>query len=242
VPDPWLLATDVLLELDRSVVLDAEEARHASGSLRLRPGDEVVLTDARGKVAQAVLRRIDRGGAEAEVLDVEEIPRSGEESVSLALAVLHQARAMDFAVQKAVEIGVGSLIPVISDRTQLGMTASRGRQAHWRRVALQALKQCRRPWAMDIVEPTALADLVERRGAGGGVVADPTGSSLADLPMSDSPLLLVGPEGGFAPEEMEMLTPERWPRLRLGPYVLRSETAAVVGAAMVAARRSMGER
>jgi 16S rRNA (uracil1498-N3)-methyltransferase len=102
---------------------------------------------------------------------------------------------------------------------------------------MQALKQSHRPWAMEITDIRSLVDLVDSDTFGpDGVVADREGVALVDLPPSAGRLLMVGPEGGFSPEEGRLFAARGWPRLRLGPNVLRTETAAVVGAAMLVAR------
>ncbi|MEJ2190011.1 MAG: RsmE family RNA methyltransferase [Acidobacteriota bacterium] len=232
---PWLLAEQGSLVAGQIIQLDGNEARHAAGALRLRPGDGVTLIDGSGCMAEAVLRELAKGRASAEVLSVrEEAPPEGE-GVTLALAVLH-GRGMDWAVEKSVEVGVKRFIPVVGERTQAGRKAALDRAPHWGRIALQALKQCKRTWAMEVAEPLTPGEVAEIFGAQrGGVVADRHGVSVTELPASARRFLLVGPEGGFAPSEMNLFADLGWPRLRLGPHVLRSETAAVVGAAVLVA-------
>ena len=102
---------------------------------------------------------------------------------------------------------------------------------------MQALKQCRRPWAMEVTEIVSLAAFVDgNREQAGGVVADMGGSRRGELPKTAGNLLIVGPEGGFTTAEYEFFDRRGWPRLRLGPHILRTETAAVVGGAMMVAR------
>ena len=233
---PWILVSPGIAESGRSVRLDAAEARHVTGPLRRRPGDEVVLIDGAGVVARAVLRTAKAEVVEAEIIDMRvEEPQRGE-GVTLALAVVGN-RAVDWAIQKAVEIGVRRVLPVVTDRTQVKGSALSGRAEHWRRVALQALKQSRRPWAMEVADIGPLVDVVDSEIFGpDGVVADREGVALADLPPSVGRLLVVGPEGGFSKDEGRLFADREWQRLKLGSNVLRTETAAVVGAAMLVAR------
>jgi len=169
----------------------------------------------------------------AEIASVHVAAAMPGDGVTLALAVL-EPRAMDWAVQKAVEVGIRRLQPILTDRTQSGRRAASGRSDHWHRIAFQALKQCRRPWAMEVFKLQTLTHLVEGNEAA-GVVADQDGVAIGGLPRSCGRVLVVGPEGGFSAAEGELFNSNGWFRLRLGANILRSETAAVVGGAMMVA-------
>jgi 16S rRNA (uracil1498-N3)-methyltransferase len=231
---PWLLVDPGVLESARTVSLDPSEARHLTAALRRRPGDAIVLVDGQGAVAEARLVSIERGRIEAEVLSVRREPEPPVNGVTVAMAVVAR-QAMDWAVQKAVEIGVRQFVPIEADRAQLRGKDLHGHVEHWQRISMQALKQCRRPWAMEVADVLPLEGFVEGR-PGGGVVADREGRAIGDLPVGTESVLVVGPEGGFSAQEIEYLDRYGWLRLRLGPHVLRAETAAVVGGAMMVAR------
>ena len=207
-----------------------------TGALRRRTGDPVVLADGEGWVAEARLISIAKGRVEAEIVSVhrEPVPESG--GVTVALAVV-SGRQMDWAVQKTVEVGVRRFVPIVTERTQFRQGDAGARIDHWRRVSMQALKQCRRPWAMTIGDVVPLSEFVDIESkAGGGVVADREGFRIGEFPEHIRSTLVVGPEGGFTAEESRLFDRHNWPRVRLGPHVLRAETAAVVGAAMLVAR------
>jgi 16S rRNA (uracil1498-N3)-methyltransferase len=231
---PWLLAPLEGIEVGQAVVLDPEEARHLSGALRRRIGDEVVLIDGNGRVVEGRILAIGRSRVEAKVISFHRQPSPRLPGVTVGMAII-SSRNMDWAVQKAVEIGVQRFIPVETERAQIRGASAETRIDHWRKISLQALKQCRRVWGMEVGDVVALPDLVENTESA-GVVADCNGSAIDQLPEGVGSLLLVGPEGGFAPSERELLECCGWPRLRLGPHVLRAETAAVVGGAMLVAR------
>jgi len=228
---PWLLASEGELKEGCRVVLDAVEARHVSGALRLKTGDPVVLTDGAGSVAPGRLFIERRGVAEVAVESVNHVPRP-EAGVSLAVAVL-AGPAMDLVAQKAVELGVERLTPVWCARSQNSLKRAATRVDHWLRISRQALKQCRRAWAMELAPPITLAELLRLIDADRGVVADAGGGTLADLPRGRERVLLIGPEGGFSPEEEDLIKDSGWPKLRLGNHVLRVETAAIAGAAIL---------
>ncbi len=231
---PWLLVEPGALDSGKLMVLESSEARHLTGSLRRRVGDAVVLADGRGSVARATLVAIERDRVMAEVSSVDHEPVPEAQGVTLAVALI-EGKAMDWAVQKAVEVGVHRLVPFESQRAQRRTRDLGRRVEHWRRIALQALKQCHRPWAMEITDIVTLADLIDSEG-GSGVVADADGRTIEDLPDDAGTSLAIGPEGGFALSEIELFDRHGWSKLRLGPHVLRTETAVVVGGSMMVAR------
>jgi 16S rRNA (uracil1498-N3)-methyltransferase len=143
---------------------------------------------------------------------------------------------MDWAIQKAVEVGVDRLVPVLAERCQGGTGVDSGRRVHWQRVATQACKQCRRAWAMELAGWCTLDTLLGEGFPEGGVVADRDGPSLSQLGEDVPSTMLVGPEGGFSDREQQLIERCGWIPVRLGPHVLRAETAAVVGAALLLER------
>jgi 16S rRNA (uracil1498-N3)-methyltransferase len=212
------------------VELDPAEARHALGPLRLRQGDRVVLIDGAGGIADGRLLRARRGRAEIEIVGIDRVAVPDPGPV-LAVGVLAGA-AMDLVIQKAVELGVERVVPVCCARSQHGPERANTRAGHWRRVGLQALKQCHRPWAMAVDPAVTLAELVDGPWSAIGIVADPEGGPARTI-ASGRRCLLVGPEGGFVADERRRLADAGWPGLRLGPHVLRAETAAIAGAAVL---------
>ena len=230
--DRWILVEPGTLVAGREILLDPVEARHISSVLRRGAGETVVLADGAGSVAGGRLLASGRSEVSVEVLEVERFKPPQGIGVTLALGVLH-SQAMDWAVQKAVEVGVERFVPVLTARAQVGSRAAASRLDHWRRVARQAVKQCRRPWAMPVAEPVPLEELVRRAPGGCGLVADPEGGPLAGAPARDGQVLLVGPEGGLAPDERALLERAEWRPVGLGRFTLRAETAAVVGAALL---------
>lgn len=236
---PWVLAPPGGIDPGRVVVLEAGEARHLTSALRLGVGDAVVLVDGRGTVAPAVLRTASRARVEAEVVEIRVEPPPAHGGVAIALGLL-DGRAMDWAVQKCVEVGAGRLIPLLAERSQAGRREATMRGDHWRRISLQAIKQCRRSWAMEVGEGLSPSELVAQTRAECGVLADRAGAGAAALRPAPERVLAVGPEGGFSAAEESLFAVAGWQRLSLGPHVLRAETAAVVGAAVLVGRETGG--
>jgi len=230
---PWLLASGSDLAAGHRAVLDPSEARHASGPLRLNSGDRVRLIDGAGVVALGELCLLPRGAAAVDISAVDHHPRPGP-GLNLAVAVL-AGSAMDLVIQKAVELGVERLLPICCHRSQLGLKRAASRMDHWTRLSRQSLKQCHRAWAMDLRPPITLTDLIDGAVDVPGVVAHPDGAGVQEISAPYGRLLMVGPEGGFDEAEESALEGAGWPKLCLGPYVLRAETAAITGAALLSA-------
>ncbi|NOZ77837.1 MAG: 16S rRNA (uracil(1498)-N(3))-methyltransferase [Acidobacteria bacterium] len=227
----WALVDPGVLVAGRRLELDAAEARHVTGVLRLTAGEAIVLADGRGAVAAAVIGEAGKRCVTVEISAVTHHPHlSG--GVTVALGVLH-SRAMDWAVQKAVETGAERLIPVLAGRSQLGAGAVRHRVGHWRRVARQAIKQCHRPWEMDVADPLDFDGLIAAVPPASGIVADRGGRLPWQVATGPGAVLLIGPEGGLTAEELSSLDRAGWRRVRLGEHVLRAETAVAAGTAML---------
>jgi len=236
---PWVLVDPGVLREGETVRLDPVEARHLATVIRREVGDPVLVADGNGVVAPGVVRSCRRGKVDIELLEVTRAPRPTGPCLTLGLAVLH-GQAMDWAVQKAVEMGVESVTPWVAERSQLSGSRARTRVAHWRRVARQALKQCRRAYSMELPEPVSLAEALDEWTPRVGVVAHRQGAAVHELPRACGDILLVGPEGGLSLDEERRLDECGWWRLRLGQLILRSETAAVVGAALMIHARELG--
>jgi 16S rRNA (uracil1498-N3)-methyltransferase len=234
---PWFLVEPGTVRHGETVRLDPTEAQHLVRVVRRGPGDHVRVADGEGAVATAVVKECRRGTVDLEILHVTREERSTCPSLTLGLAVLH-GQAMDWAVQKAVELGVECLSPVVMERSQVSLARARERASHWCRVARQALKQCRRAWSMEVTEPSLLGSALDVWAPRAGVVAHPQGAGVHELPRTCDDILLVGPEGGLSAEELAELDRRGWWRLSLGRFTLRADTAAVVGATlMLQARR-----
>jgi 16S rRNA (uracil1498-N3)-methyltransferase len=230
--DPRALVPPGAIAVGARVELDPAEGRHVVVVLRRRVGDEVEVLDGSGMSATARIDEIRRHRVVLEIATVSRHAGPPRPATHLALAVLH-TDAMDWAVQKAVELGVERLIPVLAARSQAGSRAVSRRAEHWRRVAGQALKQCGRPWRLELETPRTVSELVSDPPPS-PLVASADGCRMIDVPPpSGDVTLVVGPEGGFDDDELAVLRGTGWPAVRLGDYTLRSETAASAGVTAV---------
>lgn len=218
----------------RTVALPVDTAHHAVRVVRLSVGDALTLFDGRGGEYAATLATVEKRGASVRIGAFDPVERESPLAVTLAQAIAAND-AMDYAVRKAVELGVATIQPLITERSAPLPEGERSakRLAHWRQVAVAACEQCGRNRVPQVEAPQALAAWLAA-WAGEGLVLAPNGtSSLATFTPPPSPLaVLVGPEGGLTEREVTSACSRGFVALRFGPRVLRTETA---GVAMLAA-------
>lgn len=224
-----------------TVILDPEDAHHALRALRIRPGDGFTSSDGHGAVARCRVVRATGLLVEGEVLDrvVEPAPRP---AVSVLLSAPKGER-LGWAVQKLTEVGVDAIVVVEAARSVRRWDAERAGRALGRlsAVAREAAKQSRRRHLPEVLGPrpwdAALADAIGRGPA--VVLWEGAERRLADVLPEDPPeavAVVVGPEGGIPEEDAREAERRGAVVAGLGPQILRTETAAVVGAALVLAR------
>ncbi|URD59750.1 16S rRNA (uracil(1498)-N(3))-methyltransferase [Sphingomonas sp. KRR8] len=205
-----------------SVALDAAPANYLGNVLRLGPGGEVLLFDG---ASGEWLARIVEAGKKRMLLTVERQSRPLEQVPDLTLAFAPVKRAQtDWLVEKATELGVRHLQPVMTRRT----VAERVKLDRLENIAIEAAEQCGRTLLPTLAEPIALAaflTVLDRRL----YFADETGGAPTAEAMTPGPAaILIGPEGGFTPEERALVRAHpRAVAISLGPRILRAETAAV---------------
>lgn len=228
------------MQVGATVDLPLEVAHHALRVLRLRQGAAIVLFDGTGGEYRASL--LDEGRrARACVEAFDPIERESPLAVTLAQA-LPSGDKMDWIIEKAVELGVSAIVPLLAERSVVRLAGERAakRVAHLNAVARAACEQCGRnrvPAVEAIVSlgaflATAVADGVQR------LVLSPGGTrNLAALAQpAHGIVLLAGPEGGWSDSEMAALRACGWSELTLGPRILRSETAGPAALAALQAR------
>jgi 16S rRNA (uracil1498-N3)-methyltransferase len=220
------------------VTLPDHTAHHAREVLRLRPGAEVSIFDGQGAEFAATLDDVTRRRVTARLgPSVETRPESPLRLV-LALSPLRGDR-MELVIQKATELGVTEIWPVVTARTDAAARpALKGsRDQRWERVVTGAAEQCGRATVPHLEHATTLDHLLERPFDGTKAVLMETGSHppLSALERATSVLLLIGPPGSFEPAEIERLETTGFTPVSLGPRILRSETAAIAAVALAQA-------
>jgi 16S rRNA (uracil1498-N3)-methyltransferase len=167
-----------------------------------------------------------------------------ESPLRLTLAQgVSRGERMDLVVQKATELGVTGLIPVLTERSVVKLTAQQSDRKvnHWRAIAIAACEQCGRNRLPALAAPVALREFLKGdAGPDARLLLSPTGTvALLDLPRSSAITVLIGPEGGLTDEEEQSATSAGFTAVRLGPRVLRTETAAIAALALL--QRQFGD-
>ncbi len=224
-------------DVGRELVLPDALAHHAVRVLRLAAGDAITLFTGAGGEFAATIARIDRRGAAAHITGFDPIERESPLAVTLAQAVAAND-AMDYAVRKAVELGVAAIAPIVTARSAPLPAGERGarRLVHWRQIAVAACEQCGRNRVPEVAAPMPFAAWLAGWD-GEGVVLDPGAEE--SLPEVEPPktrfAALIGPEGGLTAHEIAAAKDRGFVAVRLGPRVLRTETAGVAVLAVMQA-------
>ncbi len=229
-------------ELDPSagalIQIDARASHHLRTVLRMQPGARVRLFCGQGWDVEAELIDVPRRGP----VRARTIARRPVENESPLPVTLYQAvsrgERMDLTIQKAVELGVARIVPLWTARSAKRLSDARlqRRLAHWRGVIIAACEQCGRARLPELGEPTELSTLKASRGRDTlPLLLDPQGEGLLrSRGATPSRVVLVsGPEGGLTPQERAKLVEAGFLALRLGPRILRTETAALAALSAV---------
>jgi 16S rRNA (uracil1498-N3)-methyltransferase len=209
--------------------LVGDEAKHLSRVLRGRPGDHVSVFDGQGGCAEAEVREVTKDRVR---LILGEKLQSASNSLHITLAIgIPKGKTMDLVVQKAVELGVSAIQPLVTQRTIV--QPGDGKAEKWSRVALEACKQCGSNFLPEVFQPVNFESWIAGGGGGLRMIASLAAGA---LPMrevmrgAESPrqvTVLVGPEGDFTAEETAAALEQGFKPVTLGPSVLRTETAAL---------------
>jgi 16S rRNA (uracil1498-N3)-methyltransferase len=230
---------DLPLEPGAAIALPDDAAGHLVRVLRLREGDACVLFNGDGHDYPATIEAA--GKREVRVRIGDRVAVANESPLRIVLMQgIARGEKMDWILQKATELGVAAFVPVSSERSEVRLDAQRAdrRLAHWRSVLRSACEQSGRARVPDIAPPRALAEALATLPGGARFLLDP----FAALPIGAVQVqggactVAIGPEGGWSPRDREQLAAAGFAGLRLGPRVLRTETA---GLAAIAALQTL---
>ena len=225
---------DQKLRAGTVVVLADEAAHHISRVLRLRLGHPLILFDGRGGEYDAEISKVNKRNIEVHINQYQEVDNEPQLHITLAQGI-SRGQKMDFILQKAVELGVDRIIPVMTEHGNVRLDEERQQKKikHWNGIIISACEQCGRNKIPELVAPLSFdeclgIDAGADRGMTKIVLHSRTGGRLSKLAKVEGGImLLVGPEGGFSDDEIEKACAADYRIINIGPRILRTETAAL---------------
>jgi 16S rRNA (uracil1498-N3)-methyltransferase len=227
------------LQSGASLTLEEEPARHLTQVLRLKAGAEIILFNGDGHDYRARLDEVTKRSTGARIEQRLE-PAEAPAALQIQLAIgISKGERMDFAIQKAVELGVTGITPLISERCVVRLPSERQerRLHHWQQVIIGACEQSGRSLVPACHPVLNLNDWLSFQETAGGILLDHRAHrTLPELaPPTGAVRLLIGPEGGLSAQEREQAAAHGFTGVRMGPRVLRTETAPLAAIAVIQA-------
>ena len=227
--------SDQPLSAGITIELTDSAANHVGKVLRMKAGEPLVLFNGKGGAFQGQISAVSKKSVEV-VLETL-LTANAQSPLIIELGqTLSRGERMDYAIQKATEVGVTSITPLFSERCEVKLKADRigKRLQHWQRIAISACEQCGRNVVPVIHPPVKLEDwLAERKTELNFVLHHRTERKLDGDDKPQSVSLLIGPEGGLTADEITLAENKQFAPLALGPRVLRTETAPVAAIALM---------
>ncbi|MDX1598948.1 MAG: 16S rRNA (uracil(1498)-N(3))-methyltransferase [Marinobacter sp.] len=218
-----------------TTALDENAAQHVGRVLRMQPGQELQLFNGDGNDYPATITSASKKQVDVQVGTP--VANATESSLDIVLGqTLSKGDRMDYAVQKAVEMGVTRIVPLTTERCDVKLKGDREekRLRHWQSVAISAAEQCGRARVPEILPVMTLAQWFEHTGDCDLrlVLHHRTEQSLDSMNQPSRVALMIGPEGGLSPEEIAEAENSGFLPVALGPRVLRTETAPIAAMAL----------
>lgn len=204
-----------------------DRAHYLRNVLRSKAGDQVDLFNGSGGEYRGEILEVSKKHVQIQLLEFNSDDRIPDREIHLGICIIKRD-AMDTAIQKATELGVRHITPIISEHVSVPGKQYKTRQGHWLAIAISACEQCGMNIVPNISEPTPLQDFITAR-PGASYCGLPGGEKVSmDVTDATGPVnLLVGPEGGFSQAEIAQIQAHKFRALDLGKRILRAETAAI---------------
>ncbi|MGD8783515.1 MAG: 16S rRNA (uracil(1498)-N(3))-methyltransferase [Thioalkalispiraceae bacterium] len=216
------------LTVGNTVSLDANASKHICKVLRLEIDAKLILFNGRGKSVQAILKSSSPDAATVIITSETEEATESPLRIHLGLGISKGDR-MDYAIQKAVELGVTNITPLITERTIVRLDAKRSvkRQQHWHGIILSACEQSGRSFLPQLNPVTKLGEWLSHTGNHKLVFVPDADKTLSQFERVSETSILIGPEGGLSNPEITQTLGQNFEAVQLGPRTLRTETAVV---------------
>lgn len=212
--------------------LSEETSRHCIQVLRMKSGEPLELTNGKGGLYTASIAQEDKRHCTV-VIEKETIVPAPQKQISIAISLLKNASRFEWFLEKATEIGITEIIPLICARTE----HTRFRFDRMQQILVAAMLQSQQSWLPTLHEPVKIGTLIHNATQTQKLIAhceENKKTSLAGIKTENNSLLLIGPEGDFTPQEITMALDKGFEPVSLGNTRLRTETAGIVGATLLA--------
>jgi len=223
------------LKVDDYVELALDPSHRLISVLRLKEGNPLVLFNGDGYEYISIIHTLKRNKVGIKIS--EKIAKNVESFLEIHLGqVISKGEKMDFVIQKATELGVNKITPLFSERGIVRITDERVEKKiqHFQKIAIHAAEQCGRTIIPTIESPTALTEWVFKRSENTRLILEPTAANpLTNIKLVSPIAILIGPEGGFTDEEINYAIQYEFKPLKLGPRILRTETATLAAIAAI---------
>ena len=218
------------LHAGSQVELAQDKAHHIAHVLRMRIGDSVRLFNDGDEEFDAVLVDLKKKSAVINIEKCTQVKRESPLKIILAIGI-SRGQHMDYAIQKAVELGVTEIVPVLTEFGNVKIYADRkdNKLSHWQNIIINASEQCGRTSLTRLSEPISYSKFLSINKTATRLIFHPGNSQTIESVkiIDNNVILLIGPEGGFSDKEIEMADENGYIKVSLGPRVLRAETAVV---------------
>ncbi len=233
------------IQTGEALLLSTENVRHAIQVMRLRPNDLLIIFNGEGGEYTARICTATKRSAEVEILSYDPVNRESPLNIQLACALIKPDK-MDITIQKAVELGVTHIQPLLTERSVIQIKATRleKKLRHWKAIIKNACEQCGRTRIPDISSPVRLQHYLLNPPSGLRLAMSPTAKKtvqhIKKCRQPSSIEILIGPEGGFSETETDLIEKDKHTLLlSFGPRILRAETAAI--ASLVLLQSTLGD-
>ena len=224
------LFVDLKFSSGETVFLPRDQAHHISHVLRMRSGDAITLFNDSGLEFESIIVELSKKGAMVDVGAARQVDNESPLNISLCLAIA-RAQHMDFSIQKAVELGVNNIVPVMSEYSNVKIQAGRiqNKLNHWQNIIINAAEQCGRNRLTQLHEPVTFSECLASDVSTTRLILHPDSqqSMSAIESINNGLTLMIGPEGGFSDKEVFVAQEKGCVSINLGPRILRTETAVV---------------
>lgn len=226
------------LKSHATLELEPGPSQHVARAMRMRPGDALTVFNGRGGEYPAKISAVGRKSVTLELDEISDMDVESPLAIHLGIAISRGDR-MDWVIQKATELGVRSVSPLFTDRTEVKLKGDRAdkKERHWQQVAISACEQCGRNQIPLINAPQLLAHWLDKTETDLKLVLHHRAPVVGDRDRPPASIaLLIGPEGGLSNAEIALSENAGYQSLKLGPRVMRTETAPLAAIAILQAR------